>query len=317
MGTLIRMKAEVVNPELPVITEQGILPYYTGVYVNRLAEKGVTLTQTEINAITAFINSLIDADLIDKIGTFYPFIGNVNVPLLGNRELEFADVTSANTKLDFVENKLRGIKAFDRMDNVKLSDLANSDFGVMFGGSAILATPTTMPSSPNLTMISIRDKQYNTNIPSIQYRMSGIVASPNDYKFVLCDYYDPNDDSNNVTFRMNPAIEKSNDQHNFSFTHGFTNVAPPYSTGFKEYNRTVNRDGINIANTAAADTTSYIHSENIGDFTINNTSINTGYDAVITTLSFFNEIVTKEVSKAFVDALDTFTAAVGKTVAVG
>lgn len=317
MGTLIRMKAEAVNPELPVLTEQGILPYYTGVYVNRLADKGVTLTQTEINAITAFINSLIEADLIDKIGTFYPFMGDVNVPLIGNRELEFSDVTSANTNLDFVGGKLRGVKTIPYMNNVKLSELANADFGIMWGGSMISKIPTTTASdNTNVNILYFRGSKISS-IPAVQLRLNRNAYSPFDTRFAVYNLYDPQDSSVNAYLRFPPVLETSDIQHNYSFAYGLTNVAPPYSTGYKHFNRTANRDGINITNAAGNDTSVYINSENIGEFTLAQCNYIEDFGLIRTTLALFNEILSTTESKAFVDALDTFTAAVGKTVSVG
>lgn len=314
MGTLIKMKAEVVNHELLVLTEQGILPYYTGVYVNRLADKGVTLTQTEINAVTAFINSLIEADVIDKIGTFYPFMGDVNVPLIGNKELEFSDVTSANTHLDFVNNKLRGVKSFPQMVNVKLSELTDPSFGFCIGGSIITDIPdedTTFPCQ----VISF-GKAVSSSIPAIQFRIADKAATQTESarkNFSIIDFYG-DEESSYTILRFVPNLEFSNNQDNYSFVYGLTNVQPPHETGFMAYNRTLTKNGTILTNSAGSDTVVYIHSENIGENFIKSTG--NAYNSVLTTMVMFNEIPIAGVSRAFVNALDTFTAAVGKTVAV-
>lgn len=95
MGTLIRMKAEVKNPELPVITEQGILPYYEGVFVNRLAEQGFTLSAGQKTAIEAFFTSI--GGLTEVVRYYWPFIGNssnvkaAKVPLIGSKLFDYSD----------------------------------------------------------------------------------------------------------------------------------------------------------------------------------------------------------------------------------
>lgn len=311
MGTLIKMKAEVVNPELPVLTEQGILPYYTGVYVNRLADKGVTLTQTEINAVTAFIDSLIATDVFDKIGTFYPFMGNVNVPLIGNKELEFTDVTSANTSLDFVNNKLRGVKYWQDMLNVKFLELANTDFGVLFAGSCLSKIPSTGDYSKVYKIIDFSGDYVYNSLPDVQLRIN---PTNNEFKFEILNFYDTIDTELYIRSPFAPVLEASENLHNYSFTYGLINTEPTHEKGALEYNRTLKRDGVLLANTASNDGVVYIHSD-VSNLHIRSTSHHN--DAVVTTLGFFNEIPSAAVSKAFVDALDTFTAAVGKTVSVG
>ena len=295
MGTLIRMKAEVTNHELPVLTEQGILPYYTGMYVNKLAEKGVTLTQSEINAVTALINSLIEADVIDKIGTFYPYLGNPNVPLIGSKEYGYTDVTSANEALDFVNGKLRGYKKLINISGVKLSDLCVTDFGAMWGGTMISKVPTNNSATVN-NIVYFRESASSY----LQLRLS---YSDSEYKF---RYFDKTDGNSNL-ISYTPPINTSDDLHNFSFAYGAPS-APAM------INRTLYRDDVKLSN-VADESVLYIHNTNIAN--MYPTQSNNQSDWVVTTLAFFNEILTAAESDAFCQAVNTFAAAVGKTVSVG
>lgn len=312
MTTLIRMKAEVVNPELPVLTEQGFLPYYTGVYVNRLADKGVTLTQTEINAVTAFVNTLLENGLLGCIGSFYPFMGNPNVPLIGNKELEFTGVTSANTELDFVNGKLRGYKITPNMPNVKYSDLCTFYEGLIFSGSMISTTKTSFPSSPGKLINFLTDNS-EAGIPSLQLKLQ-YYSLDGCYKFAMVDYHDSID---SYITKFMPIVSNSDDMHNFSFYYGIRKVGHTEGESFV-YNRTLNRDNVNISNHIGSDVIENLIHSNVENFNLG--PLTTQYDYVqdraVTTLAFFNEFLDKGQSKAFVDALDTFTAAVGKTVSV-
>lgn len=306
MGTLIKIKAEVANPELPVITEQGILPYYTGVYVNKLAEKGVTLTQTEINAVTAFINSLIEADVIDKIGTFYPYIGNPNVPLIGSKEYAYDDVTSSNENLDFVGGKLRGYKKLLSTSGVKLGDLAATDFGVMFGGSMITKVPSN--NVPVINALAYFSNKQETSA-YVQLRFA-IDSSTKAFRFAI----NAKDESQVLLNRtFSPSIDRSDVLHNFTFAYGLSNVPPEVTDGLK-YNRTCYRNGVQIANAAANDIKSYITNNNLTNLTPQTSSNQSEW--VMTTFAYFNSILTEDESAAFCEALNTFTAAVGKTVSV-
>lgn len=304
MGTLIKMKAEVNNPVLPVITEQGILPYYTGIYVNRLAEKGVTLTQTEINVVTSFVNSLIDANIIDKIGTFYPFMGNVNVPLIGDKELDFTDVSSANTNLDFVSGKLRGIKGNNVMPNVKVKDLTEFTKGFILGGSMITKLPTTHPSGAGV-FVGFLGQNNDGTYPAIQARLQ---YASNEWRFRIFDLINSGNSSITV---FAPTLTDSDVQDNYSFVYGEVNVN--YSSEPMTYNRTLIKNNTVIGNVASNDLPTLLKTTDITEYYLSNPSDNQT-NRVVTTLVFFNEILTAPMSKAFCQALDTFTDAVGKTV---
>lgn len=301
MGTLIRMKAEVNNPELPVVTEQGILPYYTGIYVNNLADNGITLTQTEINAVTAFVNTLKDANVLDKIDTFYPFIGDANIPLIGNKELGFTDITSANTNLDFVSGKLRGIKGQNTMQNVKYKDLTTFNKGVIIGGSMITKTPTSHPSNAG-TWIRFITSAGNT--PALQCRLQFSDV----WRFRISQIASS---TNNAIF--NPAIPDSNVQNNYSFVYGIVNDS--YSTEALKSNETLIKNNTILSNSVNSTFLSSLPQTDFREYYIGSVDEN-AIDRVVTTLAFFNEILSAPMSKAFCEALDTFTAAVGKTVTV-
>lgn len=96
MGTLIKMKAEVTNTTLPVLTDIGPKDYYVGNFYNRCKEAGTELTSGQVTAIETFIQSLRDNDIIDNVATMYPLFGNstnpstVGIPLIGDAPLVYA-----------------------------------------------------------------------------------------------------------------------------------------------------------------------------------------------------------------------------------
>lgn len=304
MGTLIRMKAEVNNPELPVVTEQGILPYYEGLYVNKLADMGVTLTQTEVNALSAFISELNDAGVLDKIDTFYPFMGNVNVPLVGSTELTFNDTTSTNTKLDFVNGKLRGVKAFDNMPTVKYKNLSSFRKGFNIGCSIItnsLSTETGVGSFFTINGVS--------TYPAIQLRFKG-----NGSKYTLT-INDLSDSSTYINFFWCVNLPTDSNLHNYSGVCGIVNEN--YRSEPIAYSRVLIKDNTILMNEASSiGSITPLATTDISEFNIAATSTDTN-NKVLTTLAFFKELLTANQNKAFCEALDTFTAAVGKTVSVG
>lgn len=84
MGTLIKLKAEVNNTELPILGSDGkITDYYVGRLRNKIMELGGTVTDAEVNALTALIEDGKTNGWINKVAYFLPFIGNKSVPFAG------------------------------------------------------------------------------------------------------------------------------------------------------------------------------------------------------------------------------------------
>lgn len=84
MISVIKLKAQVDNRDLPVLTNDGdITNYYVGQYKNKLLELGYTLTTRQMEAVEAFIEDGINKGWINHIKYFLPFIGNNTIPLAG------------------------------------------------------------------------------------------------------------------------------------------------------------------------------------------------------------------------------------------
>ena len=84
MATITKLKAEVVNNNLPILGSDGKLyNYYTGMYVNRMSDLGHTLTVGELNAINAFIDDGINNGWIEMVRYLMPFLGTRTNPLTG------------------------------------------------------------------------------------------------------------------------------------------------------------------------------------------------------------------------------------------
>lgn len=304
MGTLIKMKAEVVNPELPVVTEHGILPYYAGIYVNKLADMGITFTQAEANALAAFINTINDAGVLNKIDSFYPFMGNVNVPLIGSTELTFANTTSTNTKLDFVDGKLRGAKGFDSMPTVKYKDLTSFNKGFNIGLSMISKTVSSVTRMP------LFELNNGGAYPVIQmkYQNSGTV-----FAGTISELLSSSSSGSIIQVITDPY---SDTLHNYSFVCGLVNEN--YADEPINFTKTTIKDNTILVNEAGKQSTVHpFQTTDITEYQIGAVNADSVNGKVVTTLAFFNELLTADQGKVFCQALDTFTAAVGKTVSVG
>ena len=84
MGTLIKLKAEVKNTELPVLGSDGkITDYYVGRLRNKIMELGGTVTDAEVNALTALIEDGRTNGWLDKTAYLLPFIGSRDMPFAG------------------------------------------------------------------------------------------------------------------------------------------------------------------------------------------------------------------------------------------
>lgn len=84
MISVIKLKAQVDNRDLPVLTNDGdVVNYYVGLWKNKSMELGYTPTKKQVEAVSAFIEDGISKGWIDHIKYFLPFIGNSTAPLAG------------------------------------------------------------------------------------------------------------------------------------------------------------------------------------------------------------------------------------------
>lgn len=296
MSTLTKIKGKVVNPDLPVLTKYGLLSQIVGKYANKLDAVDIVLTQTEVDALGVFITDLKDGNVLEHITALYPFIGNPNIPLIGGKDLEFSDVTPSNTKLAFSGSKLLGYVGLNTMANVKLVDLIPdiATNGFQAGGSMLYAAP----SSSDVVKYII---SFGSNRDILQYRIN----LSNSLALVSWD----SEGVDKTNFPFIPAIEASQTQKCYCYTHGLATAETPPIV----YNRTLLENGTVLSNVTGTDSVKRLevaNSDQIYIYASNNVNI------VFTTLVFFDGVLTKEASRAFCQALNKFVNAVGKSVTV-
>jgi hypothetical protein len=135
MSTLTRFNGMIDNPNLPILTSQGLIDQQIGDFLFRLEEQGYTITQQETNAVTNFINTIRNhpdyGDMTSYVRAVYPFIGDSNnlsaakVAIYSDTLFNFQD---AFDSFAFDENnKIQGITATPA-GALKLSDVAEDKF---------------------------------------------------------------------------------------------------------------------------------------------------------------------------------------------
>lgn len=83
MATVTKIKAELVNDSLPILSSDGtITNYYYGSYVNKMKDLGYVMSATEKQALDRFVKSGLDS-WINDVYYFLPFIGNSGSPNAG------------------------------------------------------------------------------------------------------------------------------------------------------------------------------------------------------------------------------------------
>lgn len=89
MSTQTKIKGVIVNDDLPVLTADGLVSKVYLDYVDALAGKGYTMSETQRAAVISFLSSLSEYGLTEYILTMFPFIcspskrGALSVPLIG------------------------------------------------------------------------------------------------------------------------------------------------------------------------------------------------------------------------------------------
>lgn len=84
MASVTKMKAEVTNRNLPILTPDGeVTNYYYGNFYNKIEGLGYALSVDEKTAVKNFIDSAINNGYIDYIRYMLPFIGDSDHPNAG------------------------------------------------------------------------------------------------------------------------------------------------------------------------------------------------------------------------------------------
>lgn len=159
MATVTKLKAEVNNKNLPVITPSGeITNYYLGVFLNKIVEKGYTPSQTEIIALNTFIENAISNNYIDYIQYMLPFIGNSDNPFAGTVPLIDNVDNYAMSEYDGTEDYAT---LFEYDNSGKIISLHNTRNGQY---DDYIKTPVTYEMQSNGFSIFM-----NVNIPTLTH----------------------------------------------------------------------------------------------------------------------------------------------------
>lgn len=182
MSTLTKFNGQINNPNLPILTSNGLVDQQIGGFLFRLEEQGYTVTQQEINAITTFINTIRNhpdyGDMSSYVRAVYPFIGDRNNPSaakVGIYSDTLFDFSDSFDSFAFDGNdKIQGITATPA-GALKLGDVAEEKFMDI---SFVLKKPQTSSQSNldffrfgSTEQIGYRLSDYKLNI---RFRRNGI-----------------------------------------------------------------------------------------------------------------------------------------------
>lgn len=185
MSTLTKFNGLIDNPNLPILTTQGLIDQQIGGFLFRLEEQGYTITQQEINAITTFINTIRNhpdyGDMSSYVRAVYPFIGDRNNPsaakvgIYSDTLFNFSD--SFDSFAFDANNKIQGITATPA-GALKLGDVAEEKFmDIVF---AVKKPQTVSQSDIDIfrfgtsEQIGYRLADYKLNI---RFRKNGVVSN--------------------------------------------------------------------------------------------------------------------------------------------
>ena len=176
MSTVTKIKGVIDNYSLPVITPEGLLPYWQGVFVNKLAEKNYTLSTRQKNAISTFLSEISEDDVVNTVRHLWPFIGNsdtpdaAKVPLIGGKDYDFGD---SFTDISYnVNQEIIGLTDIPEIPSLNVMDFCDSH-QINIAASSIIK-PLSSVSSPNNKMfIPVMFQDNVTQLRAIQYNPSG------------------------------------------------------------------------------------------------------------------------------------------------
>lgn len=137
MSTVTKILGIIDNPNLPILTNEGLVDQMYGKFVNMLTEQGYTMTAQQSAAVSNFLNSLREMQFLDYIQTIFPFIGssgNTNgakVPLIGNKLLDF---NSSFNGFEIQDGIIMGLTKTPAVSTLLLSDIqpANDFVGAAY-----------------------------------------------------------------------------------------------------------------------------------------------------------------------------------------
>ena len=299
MSTITRIKGEIENPSFPILTPNGLKPYYLGIYENRLNEKGFVLSPSQEDAIGEFLDDISQDEVVNHVRSFWPFVGSstnkyaAKVPLIGNKEFDFDDSFA-----DFVFSG-SDIVGISSTPATSLVGLDFFDEHKMCMGASLLKTATQSSYNPQAInkIIDVGGCQYRPVQIDTQYRQAL--------------YLRRSSGGGSPTYGVFSApsgVDMTAAGHVYEIIGLNDHSVKPY---YCRYNRNA---GGEKARAAGIDTTyTYYLSDNDH---INNpfTTCSYSYINAITGLFVFDKILTTSEMDAFIDALVKMNTALGRNV---
>lgn len=283
MSTITRIKGVIDNPNLPVISPEGLVNPIYGKYINALAEQDYVLTTAQSTAIKAFINAISDNELVDYIQTIFPFIGSeanpnaAKVPIFGDVLFDFADTFDG---ISYSNGIINGITKCPAINTFKLSDIQpRTDFA-----GAAYSIVKSQGTSGNDRLLNFGTKY------QIRYQN----------KFGI--YCRKADDSYGTTY-ANDVLDKSGA--------GYLSLAGMFDSRDDNYSRYAKMDGKTSATGGPLDTSISISNDDM-----NETLLSALWERVqrLNCIVIFKEYMTSSQLTLFMEALDTLMVALGRNV---
>lgn len=304
MSTITKIKGVITNYGLPVVTSEGLLPYWQGRFINRLAEQRYELSSSQKEAIHAFLISVAEEDCVNDIRSLWPFIGNrentkaAKVPLIGEKLFDFDDRNFSDIEYN-TSGEIVGITSTPAVSTLTAMDFCD-EHCINIGTSLI--KPITS------SQVSAMVRPIVTQNNGVQYRSLQINVTQGNSRFGV--YCRSNMQTEGDLYYSTFVSENIHDAGNLYTIFGFNNkTTTPY------YNRMCNMNGIERYTAGLDYDPSYLPPT---EETANGTLIPLSYgiNCTITGLVVFNKILTRDKIKIFTDAWKQMNFALGKEVIV-
>ena len=152
MTTVTKFKGVIDNNSLPVLTPEGLLPYWEGKFVNRLSELDYTLSTTQKNATETFLEEIAEEEVVNTVRSFWPFIGSsdniaaAKVPLIGEKNYDFGD---SFTDISYnVNQEIIGLTSVPNIESLNIMDFCDGN-QINLGASEIVKPISSVASPVN------------------------------------------------------------------------------------------------------------------------------------------------------------------------
>lgn len=299
MSTITRIKGAIENPSFPVLTPNGLKPYYLGIYENRLNEKGFTLSPSQEDAIIEFLEDISQDEVINHVRSFWPFVGNssnknaAKVPLIGSKEFDFDDSFA-----DFVYSG-SDIVGISSTPATSLVGLDFFDEHKMCMGASFLKAATLNAYSQQVIerIVNVGGCQYRPMQIGTQYRQSLYLRRSSGGSSPIYS-----------TFDSSATIDMTASGHVYEILGLNDHSVKPW---YCRYNRNA---GGEKARASGSDTTYMYHLSDSDHINNPFTTCSYSYINAVTGLFVFDKILTTSEMDVFIDALVKMNTALGRNV---